>query len=288
MKNADPSSIALIHDTTSVQIKFISIGSGFFPVHYAFYFNTQEPEVTICDAPRIEAWDNNVVVQIDLNAADHFESYLAGLSSSDCKEFTDQHAAEKKLSKKFTELEVCQNNSADDIEVVTNVTCAEVKIEIKNKHFEPESKVNGSSQGNGMNRNTKKCLKKTNKKNRSFSESHCDHLKSEEQNNEEMYKRPVSEDNDQNSYSLKLRTQSESSNDEHHGESFVLKSILKRYSSYDRQTSECSDEHEYSRSMDLGIGSFTSIPEERDSELSESARKTVRFDKQLCRKLLFK
>ena len=90
-------------------------------------------------------------------------------------------------------------------------------------------------------------------------------------------------------HSIKSRTHSESSNDEHHIESFPLKSILKRHSSYDRTTPECSlDDHGCIGSIDLGIGSFKSIPEEKDAEACESVKKTVRFDKQLCRKLLFK
>lgn len=178
------------------------------------------------------------------------------------------------------------------VEVGTAMSNEELQIEITNKHFKTKSTTDDDDDDEAIKapiqRPKPKKTKRENKKARSFSESHCDELKQTEEAKTEI----SHETNDVKVCPkdvIKSRTQSESSNDEHHMDLFPLKSILKRHSSYDRTTPECSvDEHGCATSIDLGIGSFKSIPEEKDVEHSESVKKTVRFDKQLCRKLLFK
>lgn len=283
VKNVEPDSIAVINDSDSVAVKFTSIGSGYFPVNYAFYFDTDSAGIKA--APRPEAWDNNLIVQIELDSIAEFHTYRAGLSQHDCAEFTCPQTRERKMSSRSDDDGVVAD-STENIAIETVRTAEKVQIEIINKNFDSMSKKSIAPK--------QKKSKKASKKNRSFSESHCDDLKAER--DEQQQQQSCSNSTNANNICLqhapltKSRTQSESSNDEHHSELFPLKSILKRHSSYDRQTSECSidEQHGLSCSVDLGIGSFTSIPEERDHELSESVRKTVRFDKQLCRKLLFK
>lgn len=281
MKNVEPESIAVTNDSARVAVKFTSIGSGYFPVNYAFYFDTDSAGIK--SAPQPEAWDNNLIVQIELDSVAEFHTYRAGLSQSDCAEFVCAQSRERKMSSRSDDDGVVAD-STENIAVETVRTAEQVQIEITNKGYESKKLTTSKP----------KKSKKANKKNRSFSESHCDDLKAEreEQQQQQMCANPtvVTTVCLQHSAFPKFRTQSESSNDDHHSELFPLKSILKRHSSYDRQTSECSidEQNGLSCSVDLGIGSFTSIPEERDHELSESVRKTVRFDKQLCRKLLFK
>lgn len=282
MKNVEPDSIAVINDSTSVAVKFTSIGSGYFPVNYAFYFDTDS--ATIKTAPRPEAWDNNLIIQIELDSIDDFHTYRAGVSQNDCTEFTCPQTRERKMSSRSDDDGVVVDGT-ENIAIETVLTTEQVQIEITNKSFDSTSKKSVAPK--------QKKSKKANKKNRSFSESHCDDLKAErdEQQQQQQTCTTISSNICLQHVSItKSRTQSESSNDDHHCELFPLKSILKRHSLYDRQSSECSTDEQqgFSCSVDLGIGSFTSIPEERDHELSESVRKTVRFDKQLCRKLLFK
>lgn len=289
VKNVEPDSIATISDTNSVSLKFTSIGSGYFPVHYAFYFDTDSTRIKATPCP--EAWDNNLVIQIELDATDEFHTYRAGLSRMDCTEFTCEQSRERKMSSRSDDDGFVADG--ENIVVETVLTEKQVQIEVRNKDFDSDEQRPVAVK--------QKKSKKSNKKNRSFSESHCDDLKAEqeEQQQQEQKQQPPEKIANGNLNGIcfqhvsivKSRTFSESSNDDHHSEMFPLKGILKRHSLYDRQSSECSttDEHHgFSCSVDAGIGSFTSIPEERDRELSESVRKTVRFDKQLCRKLLFK
>lgn len=284
MKNVEPDSIAVMNDSTSVAVKFTSIGSGYFPMNFAFYFDTDSANIKT--APLPEAWDNNLIVQIELDSIDDFHTYRAGLNQLDCTEFTCPQVRERKMSSRSDDDGVVVDG-AENIAIETMLTTEQVQIEVINKNFELTAKKPAAPK--------QKKSKKANKKNRSFSESHCDDLKAERDEQQQQQQQIcVNSINPticlQHVSMSKSRTQSESSNDDHHSELFPLKSILKRHSLYDRQTSECSidEQHGLSCSVDLGIGSFTSIPEERDRELSESVRKTVRFDKQLCRKLLFK
>lgn len=273
VKNIDPTSVSIEKDETSAHVKFSSIGSGYFPIQYAFFCDLAPAQIK--SEPTTEIWDNNMIIQIELTSANGFYAYRAGVNRNDLKEFVcAQSRKDNSIDKENEEELVIGAHRSDNIAVETSLEGEEVKIEIKGKNANAKSNKS----------------KKSTKKNRSFSESHCDTLKAEQHD----YEPPIARESRSNSIttngSLKSRTLSESSNDDHHGsEPFALKSILKRYSSYDRPISECStDECFQSSSVDLGIGSFTSIPEERDRELSESVRKTVRFDKHLCRKLLFK
>lgn len=281
MKNVDPSSIVAIDTSNSYRLKFTTIGSGYFNNYYAFYFAMPTGTATISESPRVETWDNNVVIQIELDAIECFSSYEVGVSPYDCNHFT---CNEKKAysEKRFVE------EKTNYVEVGTSMSNEELQIEITNKNFKAKSTTDDAPKASVQRQKTKKS-KRENKKARSYSESHCDELKESVGTKQENEIQGANDEKPCPQHSLKSRTQSESSNDEHHMDIFPLKSILKRHSSYDRTTPECSfDEHGCSSSIDLGIGSFKSIPEEKDAEVSESVKKTVRFDKQLCRKLLFK
>ncbi|KAJ9584437.1 hypothetical protein L9F63_021221, partial [Diploptera punctata] len=85
VKNVEPDSIKcryLGDGTSGFQIKFNSIGSGFFPILYAFYLTF--PSCCICeDSLSAEAWDNNVIVQMQLNSSDlSVMEYYAGLDEN--------------------------------------------------------------------------------------------------------------------------------------------------------------------------------------------------------------
>lgn len=299
VKNVESSSIEALDAANSYRLKFTTIGSGYFNNYYAFYFALPTGTATIAEQPRVETWDNNVVIQIELDSIDRFCSYDVGVSWKNCKTFVCNE------KKSYHE----RKSSIDEkpkffVDVDTAMVNEELQIEITNKNFnakstnddaaasEMSSSIVPVSATKSAQRSKSKKSKRDSKKARSFSESHCDDLK-ENQNAKHERNLVDQPTNDSEKsclqHSLKLRTHSESSNDEHHMDLFPLKSILKRHSSYDRTTTpECSlDEHH--GSIDLGIGSFRSIPEERDdADVSESVKKTVRFDKQLCRKLLFR
>lgn len=282
VKNVEQNSIVAIDTDNSFRLKFTTVGSGYFNNYYAFYFGMPIGTARISESPRVEAWDNNVVIQIEFDAIERLASYDVGISPHDSKQFP---CNEKKA---YAEKKAAEEKTTNYVEVGTLMSNEELQIEITNKNFMTNNSSDNDEKKAPVQRPKTKKSKRENKKARSYSESHCDELK------ENVERKPanVMPANDAKpcpEHSLKSRTQSESSNDEHHMDLFPLKSILKRHSSYDRTTPECSlDDHGCSSSIDLGIGSFKSIPEERDGEVSESVKKTVRFDKQLCRKLLFK
>lgn len=291
-KNVSSDSIEMAYEKSAIQLKFSSIGAGHFPIHHAFYFNIPSEPGTIQDA-RAEAWDNNVIIQLDFNPLKSFESYHAGLSKQDYKEFPCP----------FTEK--CGRPTAKDIEAKTtlneaisvdvkSIAAEEIQIEITSSSPVTVETANNIAATVAASKGKNK--KKSNKKNRSYSESHCEELLAdieEEHATKQATKLALGPSGAANDcIHLKLRSISESSNDEQHSCEPILKGILKRRSSYNRSASECSTDEQasgkYSCSIDLGVGSFSSIPEERGSEMSESVRKTVTFDKNLCRKLLFK
>lgn len=284
VKNVESNSIVAIDTKNSYRLKFSTVGSGYFSNYYAFYFAIPVGTATISESPRVETWDNNVVIQIELDSIEQFVSYDVGVSARDCKNF---ECNERKLYN--TDSKKTHADKTNYVEIETAMSNDELQIEITNKNFKDKSTTDDEAQeAKAPVQRPKSKKSKRDKKARSFSESHADELKE----NEEAKKENATINNDVKpcpQHSDKSRTHSESSNDEHHIELFPLKGILKRHSSYDRTTPECSlDEHGCVGSIDLGIGSFKSIPEEKDAEASESVKKTVRFDKQLCRKLLFK
>lgn len=287
VKNVESSSIVAIDTNNSYRLKFSTIGAGYFTNYYAFYFAMPTGTATIGECPRVEAWDNNVVIQIELDSIECFTSYDVGVGPNDCKRFacngkksyvSGGAGGEKKL----------MEEKPNYVEVGTAMSNDELQIEITNKNVREKSTIDENATAKGPTARSKsKKSKRENKKGRSFSESHCDDLK-ENASTKQICTEQVNDAKACAQHSMKSRTLSESSNDEHHLDLFPLKSILKRHSSYDRTTPECSlDEHAGSGSIDLGIGSFKSIPE-NGGENSESVKKTVRFDKQLCRKLLFR
>lgn len=64
VKNTEPDSVVVKKDKNNIFIKFTSIGSGFVPVHYAALLAFDE-SVTFENVTG-EAWDNNVILQMEL------------------------------------------------------------------------------------------------------------------------------------------------------------------------------------------------------------------------------
>lgn len=80
VKNVSENSIEKVFDDTGsfIHIKFVSISSGYFPVHYAFYVRFPEHSI-VTESVTVEAWDNNVVLQFPYKPSDRIvEYYLFG------------------------------------------------------------------------------------------------------------------------------------------------------------------------------------------------------------------
>lgn len=249
------------------------------PQYYAFCARFSANESIIIDhnddiLP--DVWDNNVIVQLNLSTA--VSRYEAGIDVDHLQEHVIK----------------------DDASSVKTITDELNAMQIKNNDENTSDRLAAAA---AARREVKK--KGKNKKRLSYSESHCDILKSElDDGGDEATHDGQSDDattttNKSNSIAIvkspnKLRRFSESSNDEHSATAAsasataatkgigMIKGILKRRSISESST----DEHVYSCSIDLGVGS---IPEEEPvaAEVSESCKKTVRFDNNI-RKQLFK
>lgn len=276
VKNVDPSSIAVEHERLSVHIKFTSIGVGFYPQHFTFCVRFPVECGRIVEA-QPDAWDNNVILQIELENASfsHYESGLdlIHLSMHQCESFVACKPTKNALAAELDASISVQVNSIDGNEVNIEITSPKKTLPTE------DSKAK-----------TKK--KNKNKKRRSYSESHCEDLKGEfEASNvahtipEDHQKTSKTNSIDIHKSPAKERSFSESSNDDQVVPTKGIKGILKRRSSFNRSISESSvDDHFYSCSIDLGVGS---IPEEEAEPMSESCKKTVRFDNNI-RKQLYK
>uniref|UniRef100_A0A1B0GK77 Protein kintoun n=1 Tax=Lutzomyia longipalpis TaxID=7200 RepID=A0A1B0GK77_LUTLO len=277
VKNVDPSSVHVKQDEMQVCVKFASIGGGFYPSHYAFV--AKFPAGKILDA-YAEAWDNNVVLQCDIQDLHLCDHYTVGLA----EQF-------KNYPLKFPTLAVETGDPViedDSLRIeVRSFTAEEVEIDLKSDDNPPPEEPNeevieaeiapsadAPKEPPPAQESKKGNAKKKNRKHRSLSESYCD-MSSKAQTGSLNEERSV----------RKSRSLSESSGDEHGSPQIRFKSILKRSCSYNPSVSSSVDDPQFSVSVDLGVGSFDGIPEHQ--ELSESCKKTVRFS-DVIRKQLFR
>lgn len=307
IKNVDNKSIDIIKNDKFFHLQFSSISSGYYPTHYAFYFEFVEECDAQIDSVDAEAWDNNVILSIKLKNFQNIDHYYAGLDRSNVKllkihdEFISGNSRKSKPDVKQSKLDV-------SVELLENEKS--IQIEIKPKKDCEESTKNNSSKCLG------KKARKLNKKRRSYSESTCDDIKQENkqqsvaasknnnkpsketytkvnENNNETKTDSFADEKNQNSngnefkipFARKQRSFSESQNQS----GPVCKGILKHHSRYLSNMSDCCSSFDeqmssYSCSVDGELKfshSFSDIPEENSSQqqdgLSESCKKTVRF-----------
>lgn len=83
VKNTDPDSVNVKNDGNKIFIKFSSIGSGFVPVHYAAIILFDDG-IKFNNAIG-EAWDNNVILQLEVAEEKYPEKFQIGLSLEDLK-----------------------------------------------------------------------------------------------------------------------------------------------------------------------------------------------------------
>ncbi|XP_070509498.1 protein kintoun isoform X2 [Chironomus tepperi] len=298
VKNVDATTIVIDRrDLLNIaHIKFSSIGSGFFPIHYSFCVKFPSQYTSIFREITAEAWDNNVIFQFELNNYE-FSSYEAGI---DDKNLTNYDIAERLIGRQAM---TSQGKEIEDdslcIEVRSDKEESELVIEVKKDSKKSQETSNddeisedvfddNQSIMDGTKRQTKKAMRKRAKKPRSMSESYCDQLKVI---NELEYPKmeKTNDESNKNRNKNKNRSLSESSDEDHinaNGDMSVqnhhkYKSILKTRNSYSECNESSVDEHSkslYSISADFGIC------ESHDS-LSESCKKQVRFSDIIKRQL---
>lgn len=291
VKNTEPDSVVCKKFGTSIHIKLASVGSGYFPINYCLLivFPSEVEEINDVEA---EAWDNNVIVQLTLKNCD-VPTFTAGLNETQQTEY--QLNESNGLNTLNTDSDDC---ASVDIKVCRGPgECVIDFITSKKKDEDVETKEPTLSSTVHTAKQSRKNKKKK-KKVRSLSESYCSELK-EMAAEIEHHNLDVDEveNEDIGKHFRMPRSVSESSTDDvssplHKRTEF--KSILKRRTSYNRSISESSvdDHYPYSQSIDVGIGSVEGIPEEDVFEngsdgLSESCKKTVRFDN-VIHKQIFK
>lgn len=293
VKNVDATTIVIDRrDLLNIaHIKFSSIGSGFFPIHYSFCVKFPSQYTSIFREITAEAWDNNVIFQFELNNYE-FSSYEVGI---DGKNLTNYDIAERLIGRQAM---TSQGKEIEDeslcIEVRSDKEESELVIEVK-KDFKKSQETSNDDEisedvfddqqsiMDGTKRQTKKAMRKRAKKARSMSESYCDQLKVI---NELEYPKM---ENDESKNRIKNRSLSESSDEDHMNENGDMsvqnhhkyKSILKTRNWYSECNESSVDEQSkslYSISADFGIC------ESHDS-LSESCKKQVRFSDIIKRQL---
>ncbi|KAK6638173.1 hypothetical protein RUM44_008601 [Polyplax serrata] len=123
VKNVDSTSLVKkCIDSNACHVKFYSIGSGFFPVYYAFFVDFKD-ECNIQDVI-CEAWDNNVTVLIEFvknrNTVTH---YYAGLDENSLTQQAINHPIE------FKKMDACDYEEDDDDDDDDEECQSNVKIE---------------------------------------------------------------------------------------------------------------------------------------------------------------
>lgn len=315
VKNVDPSSIEIQRNDVDnlAVIKFSSIGAGFYPIWYSFCAKYPAKKSEIFLDITAEAWDNNVIFQFELNDFD-FKEYLAGrnadtlvaydvmLKTSMLKPSSENEMINESYNVEVTiesESEIVLNVSPikEDVEEENYVEMKTVEIkplqnqitsndEVSEDVFD-ESQLKGSSKQHDTKRIKKSIKKRQNKKIRSMSESFCDELKVINEMDSLKLDKDETNANDKRK---NVRSQSESSSDEQMTHQEMMDQVQSKYKSIlkNRSFSECNDSsvddqahhrfYSYSVSTDFGIS------ESHDS-MSESCKKTVRFNDIIAKKL---
>ena len=131
VKNTEPDSVKVKNNGNEIYIKFTSVGAGFVPVHYAAIM-TFDAEVKF-DNVTGEAWDNNVILQLEL-AGTLPHKFHIGLDkeSMTCECFDVSHVKKTKL------LEKPAGSETEDVTPVVEVTNlgTETNIVVSSNHME--------------------------------------------------------------------------------------------------------------------------------------------------------
>lgn len=108
VKNVDPDSISTKNDLNQIKVKFSSIGAGYFPIYYGLIVKL--PNEVNCETPIVEAWDNNITVQFEVQSTVCIDHCFVGLYDNDMKkEVLEPSIAPTKVIDKIIEEQICTN-----------------------------------------------------------------------------------------------------------------------------------------------------------------------------------
>ncbi|EDW01688.1 protein kintoun [Drosophila grimshawi] len=320
--NVQPDSMrTVIREGRSVHLQFASMGSGYYPTNYAFLVqlpDAADPQLHI-DHVEPDASDDNVVLRLFMSeSCMTLPSYLAGPDATDLTEYACFPPCKTNIEDENCDLELDKplristyhNELNKSIEVTIIPQDISEQVHQEQQQEEEEEEEQHEQQQHQHKKGNKK-QRKRNKKQRSLSESAFEDLKAEQQQQhqkQQQQQEKLPENSSPESLNagssepvatLKLPQRKQRSFSECNDSSSVQRGILKRFSRYGPRPSisessssidDCSSS--YSCSVDAaGIGfshSFGGIPEERviaDAELSESCKKTVRFNDHIMKKM---
>lgn len=305
VSNVQPYSIQTLQTERGVHLQFASMGTGYYPTHYAFLVELPESESSALHIEQIEAdaSDDNVVLRLHMN--EHCEtlpSYLAGTDSNDLKRYSvrgqynenEDDVDEEEQNKQTLQI----SSKHDEVEQALEVTIVpedNIEAEIPQQQQQPQLQAEQQKEHHEQHEHVKKPNKKQRKRNkRSLSESACEDIKAaqlHENQQQKQEQKPQAAAETQPMATLNVPQRKQRSFSEcNEGSTGVHRGILKRFSRYGPRPSisdscssidDCSSS--YSCSVD-GVGfsqSFGGIPEDRvadEANLSESCKKTVRFN----------
>ncbi|XP_022226802.2 protein kintoun isoform X2 [Drosophila obscura] len=290
--HVQPDSIVTLKTQRSVSLKFATIGSGYYPTHYGFYMELPSPDMEeyvedhCIESIEAEAWDNNVIMKLFLGAESEAPpSYLAGLHANDLKEYQVYGHYKPKTDQNNE----CEPNPPMDIQIMRTDDAVVITVR-------PPQGINTTEEDEEQQQHKKpsKKQRKRNKKQRSYSESACEDMLVQQNDplgGKKDATTPIMPQRKQRSYS--------ECNDSTIGSGNANRGILKRFSRYGPRPSmsdSCSSIDDcgfssHSCSVDasgsLFSQSFSGIPEEDQAEagLSESCKKTVRFNDQIMKQV---
>ncbi|KAH8413878.1 hypothetical protein KR222_011628, partial [Zaprionus bogoriensis] len=320
--NVQPDSIETLQQQRSVHLQFASMGSGYYPTHYAFLL--QLPECTSqlrIEQIEADASDDNVVLRLHMSErCETLSSYLAGIDSNDLKTYAvrDQYNENEDVeleAEHDDQHELQISSKRDELEQTLEVTIVpQNSAEEATRQQEQEQQQQQEQQQHQQQQqqHLKKPNKKQRKRNkRSLSESACEDIKAAHEHHEKLQQEQQKQQQQQQVCAVssqpmatlklpqrKQRSYSECNESSSSSVSGAHRGILKRFSRYGPRPSmsdscssidDCSSS--YSCSVDGGVGfsqSFGGIPEERGGDeagLSESCKKTVRFNDHIMKQV---
>ncbi|XP_069672843.1 protein kintoun [Periplaneta americana] len=264
VKNVEPDSIEhcfLSEDLCGVHLCFTSIGAGFFPIHYAFCLKLPSGVSISQDTFCAEAWDNNVIVQMQLKSCvTNVMEYYVGIDEHSVVKYDlpEPAAISRKLEQ--LEIEASDDNKKTDLKVeVTKCTESELVVEICSDKHKKQDEIDEDDDV--------------------YFDDDTAAVSNVLPNQRCGNAEPESQLQDSKNALQNCRTMSESSGDEL-SFSPTKKGILKNNGRVCRSLSESSvDDYAWSSSLDMVTqsGSESCIPEETTEEEREN-KKTVRFN----------
>ncbi|KAJ0180435.1 hypothetical protein K1T71_003839 [Dendrolimus kikuchii] len=118
VKNTEPDSVQVKNSDNKIYIKFTSVSSGFVPVHYAAIIIFDEP--VKFENINGEAWDNNVILQLEV-IGEVPQKFQIGISNDSLNtEYFDMSQAKKSTKAQEQAANVCHKDILPPVVEVTN------------------------------------------------------------------------------------------------------------------------------------------------------------------------